>query len=367
MITLNFQLQRFHDLDLLQHFLIIHKESGGCLFYHSFQEIEIQSDLISGFISAMSSMYGELIGEIEQKTIESLKYQGMTLDAFNGEYTVGILISEGTISTNFKLDDFLNSFELRYDDYLINWMGRMDFWEPEWIVNALYESLTYIDNLPHKVTSKKPKKQYYKVIAFLQSRCDSNGMFLFRKVLLGLKKFLDITLANTLDILMTVKREGLISPISVQDILEPSIQAGALLTSMSSDGDVKDEMETSKVDIDEFIGKVETESTDGIRTEEDVLEQPVSEAEGVLLGSSGEEVKVIGDGTYSFEKDVALSDMIQQSGDAWLRDIASEAITLHIERKVVVSNPHYTPIGFDSDRGTLRIRITCCLENNQVG
>ncbi|MHA1481443.1 MAG: hypothetical protein ACTSQZ_08480, partial [Candidatus Thorarchaeota archaeon] len=143
MFTLNYKLQRFRDLNLLQHFMIIYKENGGCLFYHPFKEDEIQFDLISGFISAMSSMYGEFTGDGTRETIESLKYQGMTLNGFNGKYIVGVLISEGTFSTSFSLKDFIESFELRYEAALKNWMGIIDHFEPDWIVEQLYDALGY--------------------------------------------------------------------------------------------------------------------------------------------------------------------------------------------------------------------------------
>ncbi|MHA1638402.1 MAG: hypothetical protein ACTSUB_10355 [Candidatus Thorarchaeota archaeon] len=366
MITLNYQLQRFHDLDFLQHFMIIHKSSGACLFYHPFKEDEIKSDLIGGFISAMSSMYGEFTGQGQQEQIESLKYQGMTLSGFTGNETVGVLISEGTISTIFRLDDFIASFESRYDGALKNWFGRMNFLEPAWIVKNLYDAIGYSNNIPFTVSSQKPKKQYNKVIAFLQSRCNNQGRFTIRKVLMGLKKFLNISEPNTLDLIMMVKREGLISPIPVEDLLETTVKAGELLESMSSDGFVEAKLEGSLAELGELIDESETEDTERIETGEVVVEHSVSDTDEILIDASLDEAKLIDYGTYSLRQEVLLSDLIQHQGDEWIQDFVRDAITVHLGKRVVVSSPQYVPVGYDSEKGTVEIKITCNMKGLPV-
>ena len=319
--------------------MIIYKENGACLFYHPFKEDEIQSDLISGFISAMSSMYGEFTGDGTRETIQSLKYQGMTLNGFNGKHVVGILISEGTMSTTFNLNEFIESFELRYEDSLKDWMGVIDFFEPDWIVEHLYTSLSYSSNLPFTVFPEKSKKQYSKAVVFLNSRIDSSGRFLFREVLLGLKKFLKISEAYTLDLLMRMKNDHVIAPISIEAILESTIHNGELLESFSTDGDVAAKVEDSMVYTGKSVDKIETASEEG--------------------------VIVTDDGMYSLEKEVSLGDLIQTDGDGWLRDIASEAVTLYLGQWVVVNNPEYVPVGYDSNKGTVRIRITWNLKDHE--
>ena len=131
MIALEYQLKRFRDYNLLRHFMIILKETGGCIFYHPFKKSEISSDLISGFISAMSSMYGEFTGDYKQESVESLKYQGMNMDGFNGKYVLGILISEGSLETEFNLQDYITLFEEEYRDVLENWKGFVKICRPD--------------------------------------------------------------------------------------------------------------------------------------------------------------------------------------------------------------------------------------------
>lgn len=363
MITLNYQLQRFHDLDLLQHFLIVHKLSGVCLFYHPFKKMEIQFDLISGFISAMSSMYAEFTGEGEDGNIESLKYQGMIVNGFTGNHTMGILIADGDISTSFILSKFIEAFESRYENVLKNWDGIMSFFEPEWIVKQLYDEIGYFSNLPFIVSSKKPKKLYSKPMVFLQARCNSHYRFLIRNVLADLKKFLDISEANTFDVLMMLKLEGLISHTPIEDILEPTVQAGAMLETFSSDIGAEVKIEYPPVQLDEMIDTTETKPTEITEIKRDALESSTSDIKGVFADASSVDVKETDYGMYSVEGEVSLKNVIHSSGDEWLREIASEVISLHLGRSVVITNPQYIPIGFDSSKCTLRIKITGFVED----
>ena len=53
----------FKDLETVQHFMAVYLDRGTCVFYHPFGEDRIQPDLISGFIAAITSVYGEIMGD----------------------------------------------------------------------------------------------------------------------------------------------------------------------------------------------------------------------------------------------------------------------------------------------------------------
>ena len=65
--------------------------------------------------------------------------------------------NDPVVCMNFRLEDFIASFEQRYEGALKNWFGRMDFLEPALIIKNLYDALSYTNNLPFIVSSKKPK------------------------------------------------------------------------------------------------------------------------------------------------------------------------------------------------------------------
>ncbi|MCK5240445.1 MAG: hypothetical protein KAR33_12890, partial [Candidatus Thorarchaeota archaeon] len=306
--------------------------------------------LISGFISAMSSMYGEFTGDGTQESVESLKYQSMTLNGFTGNYIVGILISEGNIKTSFNLNDFINSFESKYEDVLKDWRGLIKIFDRNWIVKQIFDSLGYYDNLPFVVSSQKPeKKQYRKVVDFVRIISEGHGMFLIRKVLMGLKKFLNMSEAHTLDVLMMMKNEGVISHVPVEYIIESTAESSVLFETLSSGVIVEDTIDDASDYTDELIDKKETE---------DIESNELQKTDGISAGVPKGNITVTEDGKYSFEKVVSLDDIMRNSGDWWLRDIVSEAVTLELGKQVVVSNPQYTPIGYDSEKGTIRIRVT---------
>lgn len=356
MITLNYRLQRFLDLDSLSHFLIVYKESGGCLFYHPFKETEIQPDLISGFISAMGSMFGEFTGSGREETVESLKYQGMILNGFNGKHVVGILIAERDVSSSFNLKGFIEGFESRYENVLQNWEGELFHFEHEWIVRHLCDCISYDDNLPFVMTSKKPKKQYSTAIVYLKSLCDCDGRFVFRDVLTGLKKFLKISEAYAFDVLMRFKYEGVIAPIPFEEYFEFLLRNKVAIEELSIETHVIEAIEDSSADSSEIDESGEIEITD--------LESYASDVQAILTDTPESDVTVLDDGTYILEREVSLVNLILSDGDGWLRDIASAAVTSYLGQYVIVSNSRYIPISHDSEKGTVTIRIFCYIDTD---
>lgn len=337
MIALEYQLQRFHDFDLLRHFLIIHKITGSCIFYHPFKKEKISSDLISSFISAMSSMYGAFTGEGGQESLESLKYQGMVLNGYSGSHVIGILISEGSLKTSFDLNDFIASFEQEYSDVLEEWRGFVKLFDHEWIVQQLLASLGYYCNLPLEVAMPKPEKQQYrKVIDFLRLVRGKDGRFLIRKVLPGLKKFLNTSEAYVLDLLVMMQKDGVISNVPLDDYV--SDDGGKIISETMSTGgileDSNDDTESMEAEADESQG-----------------------VEGLSTESSPRRVTINEDGTYSFRMEMSLDVIMRHSGDEWLREIISDAVELETGNRIEVTNPQYVPIECDSKTRTIWIDV----------
>ncbi|MFW9919662.1 MAG: hypothetical protein ACFFED_08695 [Candidatus Thorarchaeota archaeon] len=340
MIALEYQLQRFHDFHLLQHFMIILKESGGCIFYYPFKKTEISSDLISGFISAMSSMYGEFTGDGKQESVESLKYQGMNLDGFSGRYVMGILISEGHQATRYDLNDFIRIFESEYEDVLMNWRGFVKIFDYNWIAHQLFNSIGYRDNLPFVISSHKPeKKQYQKVVDFLRIVGDRQGRFLIRKVLPGLQKFLNVSEAYVLDLLLMMKKDDVISHAPIAEILS-SNESKAISETISSGIIIEDSSVVASDILDEMDDHKHSQDT-----------------EGELSSEQRRTLTVTDQGEYIFRIEISLDVIMRHSGDSWLRDIISDAVELELGKRVVVDNPQYIPQECDSDKGTIWIDV----------
>jgi hypothetical protein len=334
-IALEYQLQKFHDFDLLRHFLIMHKETGSCIFYHPFKKDRVSSDLISGFISAMSSMYGAFTGEGKQESVESLKYQGMNLDGYSGSHVMGILISEGSMKTSFDLKDFIASFESEYGDVLEEWRGFVKIFDHKWIVGQLLDAIGYYANLQFEVAIPKPEKQQYrKVVDFLRLVRNKEGRFLIRKVLPGLKKFLNTSEAYVLDILMMMQRDGVIANAPIDDYL--SDDAGKIISESMSAGVI---------------------SEDSLGESMDVQAHTPQEAVNAPSEPPQKRVTVNEDGTYSFKMEMSLDVIMRHSGDAWLREIISDAVELETGRRIEITNPQYAPVECDSKTRTIWIDV----------
>jgi hypothetical protein len=73
----------FEDAVNMEHLLVLYKGSGTCFFFRSFGSEKIDPDLISGFISAVSS-FGK---EVEsQKALNEIRYGDKMLLLADGEY-----------------------------------------------------------------------------------------------------------------------------------------------------------------------------------------------------------------------------------------------------------------------------------------
>ncbi|MFX1369469.1 MAG: hypothetical protein ACFFAY_12795, partial [Promethearchaeota archaeon] len=140
MSALDRQLSKFRDLLSLQHFLAVYLDRGTCVFYHPFGEQRIQADLISGFIAAITSVYGEIKGTGVAGQLEEVNYQGLKLNSYSGRFVIGILIVEGDMTPLLRerLQFFVETFEDQYEADLEGWTGVVDCFDPEWIVSGLH-------------------------------------------------------------------------------------------------------------------------------------------------------------------------------------------------------------------------------------
>ncbi|MFX1293596.1 MAG: hypothetical protein ACFFD2_01870 [Promethearchaeota archaeon] len=111
---------------MLKYLMIIYKENGLVLFTHAFGEIEINSDLIGGFLTAIQS-FGM---EISQKDtpVTKLAYKDFELELKDGTFVRIALVLSGkgnTLITE-KLNLFTTDFEKKFKAKLKSWTGNID-------------------------------------------------------------------------------------------------------------------------------------------------------------------------------------------------------------------------------------------------
>ncbi|MHA2066576.1 MAG: hypothetical protein ACXABY_19565, partial [Candidatus Thorarchaeota archaeon] len=266
--SLDNQLDVFRNLESMQHFMAVYSDRGTCVLYHPFGESRIQPDLVSGFISAITSVYGEITGDGVQGTLEEIHYQGLRLNSYSGQYIIGILILEEELMSKLRegLQTFVQDFEKKYNDDLDGWVGAVDTFDETWILKSLYESMNYVWHLPYRCNPKKKAKgTFERTAVLLKSRSDENGEFRISEVLPSVAEIAGRTEAEALEHLLKMIERGLIESLDIPTFLHRegcSLFGGTELSPM-----------------EEPVGEVAEISTVEESVEEPLVEEPEPEDE----------------------------------------------------------------------------------------
>ncbi|MFW9957056.1 MAG: hypothetical protein ACFFCT_03205, partial [Candidatus Odinarchaeota archaeon] len=279
MTSLENQLQMFIDLESLRHFMAVYLDRGTCVFYHPFTDERIQPDLISGFIAAITSVYGEIKGDGVRGTLEEIQYHGLRLNSYSGDKIIGILILEGEMTPLLKdrLQFFVELFENQYEKDLDGWSGLVDCFDSEWIVSTLNSAFNYAWLLPHRFgPTQKVSKTDARILDYIAAVRDERGEFYIRKLISPLSEMLELTEAQILDRLLTLQERGAIVPVGVQTVLQ---RQGMGL----SDGHEGEDVKTIELLPPSEISMELEEEPEPIRTEEptvapeELVEKPTPE------------------------------------------------------------------------------------------
>ncbi len=162
--------RRFGDIENMQYVLIIHKETSTSIFSQTFTEIPIDSTLISGFLSAIStfgkeighkvsnSQQGAFTAQGDKKTgLEELSYQQFKIVVIEGYYvrTAVLLLKSASPTLRSKIRQFNAEFETEYLSILEHFSGKIPSPEP---ILELVEKILFADLLyPHNVIPSKAK------------------------------------------------------------------------------------------------------------------------------------------------------------------------------------------------------------------
>ncbi|TFG33986.1 hypothetical protein EU527_05525 [Candidatus Thorarchaeota archaeon] len=221
--SLENQLEMFKDLESLRHFMAIYLDRGTCVFYHPFTDERIQPDLISGFIAAITSVYGEIKGDGVRGTLEEIQYHGLRLNSYSGEFIIGILILEGEMTPLLRerLQFFIELFENQYDQDLTGWSGLIDCFDPEWVVSTLNSTFNYSWLLPHRFgPTQKVNKTNARILDYIGAVRDERGEFYLKDLIKPLAEMFEKSEAEILDKLLQLQERGMIAPVSIQTILQ---------------------------------------------------------------------------------------------------------------------------------------------------
>ncbi|MHA1914604.1 MAG: hypothetical protein ACW97V_09600 [Promethearchaeota archaeon] len=282
----------FDDAINLEHVLVLYKATGTCIFFKSFGSEEIDPELISGFISAISSFGKDLVC---QEELNEITYGDKMLLLSDGEYIrVALVLSKkASIILRKSLMDFIGTFEKDYINELPAWRGQLTiFRESGSLVDEILNTSII---LPHEITYefsniktlKNPhSKEVLKVANNLMK--DSERNFFFIATLL--KESTEKTSKDTAEIFMGIKElrdKKMLIPIEISTIEGHTIsqQELALLNQkVAGLGNLTQEEKQKLVGDLSQLGPAEREAYFASLSEQhEIISAPIEEKPGVAI------------------------------------------------------------------------------------
>ncbi|MHA1770321.1 MAG: hypothetical protein ACTSYL_02200 [Candidatus Thorarchaeota archaeon] len=293
----------FLSLNSLRHFMIVYKDRGTCIFYHPFGEHRIHADLISGFISAMTSMYGEIKGSGDRGALEEIGYAGLRVASYNGNLVIGLLIAETSMTPEIRkrLQNFVKEFEKEYKSDLTDWTGLMDCFDPEWIVSTLYSELGYQIVLPHTIRMRHSRLsgREKKLLSYIQQDLESQGKSEFRvgEYLDKAAEMLKAPKMMVLDMFIRLEEINAIQPIDIATVLQRQGHLPTTVEGMSTPYSIREDApeaeeaseESSAPDTVDFSVE-STEDSESTSDTDESVEQFVAEVERLLQEERAKEL-----------------------------------------------------------------------------
>ncbi|WP_457558035.1 hypothetical protein [Candidatus Harpocratesius sp.] len=206
--------QRFVDIENLQYLMIIHKSAGLSLFSQTFTEIPIDGNLISGFLSAITSFGKEIGSKVSNSTesdaanaeyitseekstgLEELAYKQFKIVMIEGNYVkIAVLLLKSASDTlKDKIKEFTSAFESENSEILPNWSGKMLPPEPivRLIETHLFADLLYEHRLAQsKVSlySRGLKRKSIKMLIIQEAVNKFNYSFKVREMIIALTAY----------------------------------------------------------------------------------------------------------------------------------------------------------------------------------
>jgi hypothetical protein len=154
----------FDDAINLEHILVLYKATGTCIYFKSFGSDQIDPELISGFISAISSFGKDLVS---QEELNEISYGDKMLLLSDGEHIRVALVlgKKASLILRRNLMEFIHKFEKEYSNDLPNWRGQLNIFRAAGAIVDDVLSTSII--LPHEISYehstakalKKPQSQ----------------------------------------------------------------------------------------------------------------------------------------------------------------------------------------------------------------
>ncbi|MFX0137161.1 MAG: hypothetical protein ACFFDN_26210 [Candidatus Hodarchaeota archaeon] len=118
-------IRRTYELSILSYLIVIYKQNGLALYQERLGSVDLDADLISGFITAIQS-FGTEVSK-KETSVKGLKYENYNIEIATGDYIRAVILLNGraTIELNRSLLNFVNEFESHFEKELISFIGNI--------------------------------------------------------------------------------------------------------------------------------------------------------------------------------------------------------------------------------------------------
>ncbi|MEX2681776.1 MAG: hypothetical protein Q6373_009250 [Candidatus Sigynarchaeota archaeon] len=154
---------KLRDARKIRMLMVIHKDSGGCIFQRAYTQQSLDGDLISGFLTAITDFSKEIgpRGGDALKETDAMyfDYQNFKILIANGNFCRGAIILDGEPTENLKanLKYFIRTFEQKYN--MENWRGNVAmFSDADELVEAAFEVSLLQALVAKKMTRQEAEK-----------------------------------------------------------------------------------------------------------------------------------------------------------------------------------------------------------------
>ncbi|MFO8018552.1 MAG: hypothetical protein R6U96_07950, partial [Promethearchaeia archaeon] len=144
----------FDDAINLEHILVLYKGSGTCIYFKSFASEEVDPEMVSGLITAVSTFGREMKSK---EALSEISYGDKMILLADGKYirVALVLAKQASVILRKHLTEFIKEFEDRYSNILPKWRGQIDVFRDAG--KLVDETLNTSIILPHEVTYKFSK------------------------------------------------------------------------------------------------------------------------------------------------------------------------------------------------------------------
>ncbi len=118
-------IEKIYGLSILNYVIVIHQNNGLAIYQEQLGPVELNADLVSGFITAIQSFGSEI--SKKETPVTGLKYKNFNIEIGSGEYIQAIILLNGKTNDYLvqNLNNFVHEFENQYEHHLKSFSGNI--------------------------------------------------------------------------------------------------------------------------------------------------------------------------------------------------------------------------------------------------